>query len=418
MVAVFPALCQEAEDIAEFLNKGQECYNKHDLQGAAIEFENVLMLDSRNFEAKVWLAQIYTDMKLLHKARNLLEQIRKVAPEHARVKALSKLIGDEPAKITKREPDLVVHEALTILGSGTRLRPFGLVIPEGKVKDPEEAAPIQLEEKVETGEPAPELAGFNKQEGPLGAVFEAWTSEGLNAGLDAYFRAVIDDVSLAEADDHGLLKEGLKFFEPRLRANASDPETLYYLGMIAYFNGVLDRSAKFLDPLRGSDGPRQEMLSKVLADLDKRKAQEEARLAAIRKEEEAREAAKKAEAERQAAAQAAAAQASANTASPGAPLTGTDAMHAEGYELYKKGQLDAAIEKFQSAIKEKATEPKFFYHLGLALTDKGLAGNVDSFDRAIESFNQVIHLDPGSKMAKDSEVMIRDIVAAKNSLKR
>jgi len=85
--------------------------------------------------------------------------------------------------------------------------------------------------------------------------------------------------------------------------------------------------------------------------------------------------------------------------------------------MYKKGLLDQAVEKFQTAINLNDKEPKYFYHMGLALTDKGLAGHVDSFDRAMEVFNKVIALDPGGKLAKDSEVMIRDIVAAKKSLK-
>ena len=98
---------------------------------------------------------------------------------------------------------------------------------------------------------------------------------------------------------------------------------------------------------------------------------------------------------------------------PGSP----EAVDSEGYGLYKKGQLDSAIEKFQAAIKGNPNEPKFHFHLGLAMTDKGLAGSGDAFDRAIESFNKVIALSPGSKQAKDAEVMIRDIVAAKNSMR-
>ncbi|HEY9070657.1 MAG TPA: tetratricopeptide repeat protein, partial [Candidatus Ozemobacteraceae bacterium] len=126
------------------------------------------------------------------------------------------------------------------------------------------------------------------------------------------------------------------------------------------------------------------------------------------------------------AAEAAAASAAIAAASANAP-SGTvasaaspaDALHAEGYELYKRGQVDAAIEKFNTAISRNPDEPMYHYHLGLAMTDKGLGGQYDAFDRAIESFNKVLQLaPPGEKLSKDAEAMIRDITAAKSTLKR
>jgi len=54
--------------------------------------------------------------------------------------------------------------------------------------------------------------------------------------------------------------------------------------------------------------------------------------------------------------------------------------------------------------------------MGLAWTDKGLAGDSAAFDRAVISFQRVISLVPDSKLAKDAQAMIRDIDSAKKTL--
>ncbi|HOY66241.1 MAG TPA: tetratricopeptide repeat protein [Candidatus Ozemobacteraceae bacterium] len=432
-MAALPVLdAQEADDIREFLQRGQACYLKRDLSGAALEFENVLLLEPENFEALIWLAQIYADQKNMFKARQMLSQAKKIMPSHARVVALDKLFGPDKPRVTKKETDLVMHEALTLLGSGTRLRPFGLVVPEQKVRAPGvPSATVAAFEDVEVAiEPAlgggqaslaAGLDAFAKEEGPLAAVFEARSVAGLAKALDTYFELAGRDRTVVEQDDRGLLKEGLEFYEPKCRANASDTEAVYYYGMIQFYNGSVDEAFKLLEPLRETETPFGERLQVVWNEIDKRRQEEEARREAIKRAEEAREAARQAAAAEAAAASAAIVAASANApagtvASAASPA---DAVHAEGYELYKKGQVDAAIEKFNTAISRNPDEPMYHYHLGLAMTDKGLGGQYDAFDRAIESFNKVLQLaPPGEKLAKDAEAMIRDITAAKSTLKR
>ncbi|RCK79715.1 MAG: hypothetical protein OZSIB_4187 [Candidatus Ozemobacter sibiricus] len=426
---LFPAwlAAQDPSDVVEFLAAGKKAYEKGDLAGAAVEFENVLLLEPRHFEAKVWLVQIYIDRKQVDKARKLLTELQRQAPGHARVTALARLLGADggaPASAPK-ESDLVVYETLTLIGSGTRLRPYGLVVPEGKVAKPRPPGPADDEVPLSLGGEDDEvssgaaLTGLIADEGPLGPVFERWAEEGLNSALEKYFEIILARRDLMSMDDRGLLRKGMETYQPKLEANPQDREARFYLGMIYYLNGLLDDARQTLEPLRKDATPYDDQLAPVLADLDRKKAEEEARLAAIQKEKEAQEAARAAERARREAAAIAAnlGGGSASTASPTGPLNPADVLHNEGYDLYKKGQLDQAIEKFQAAIAQNDREPKYYYHMGLALTDKGLAGHLDAFDRAMEAFNKVISLEPGGKMAKDSEVMIRDIVAAKKSLK-
>ncbi len=430
LVGLFPGLvqAQDPSDVIEFMAAGKKAYEKGDLAGAAVEFENVLLLDPRHFDAKVWLVQIYIDRKQADKARKLLAELQRQAPGHARVAALARLVGPEgdlpPAH---KESDLVVYETLTLIGSGTRLRPYGLVVPEGKVAKPrrtgeqEDEIDLSLSEGEGGAASGPDgaLATIIADDGPLGPVFERWAEEGLNPALEKYFEIILARRDLMSMDDRGLLRKGMETYQPKLEANPKDNEARFYLGMIFYLNGLLEDARQTLDPLRQEQTPYDGQIAPVLADLDRKKADEEARLAAIQKEKEAQEAARAAEKARQEAAAIAANLSGANnpTASPAGPLNPADVLHNEGYDLYKKGQLDQAIEKFQAAITQNDREPKFYYHMGLALTDKGLAGSIDAFDRAMEAFNKVISLEPGGKMAKDSEVMIRDIVAAKKSLK-
>jgi len=412
LICLLPGIAQDLDEINDFLKRGKECYDKKDFLGAIVEYENVLLLDSTNLDAKITLGQIYLDQKNTLKAKQILLQAQTQAPNNSKIKQLLKLIGSATSKPSKKEGDPVVYEALTLLGSDTRLRPYGLVIPEPRVITAIATPTMEKTDdvQIEGDQPPVELKDFQTEEGPLSQVFEMVSTNGLPAGLDKYFELVLADKSLAAVDDKGLIKNGMAFFKPRLEVNAKDDEARYYVGMMLYINGALDQTASTLEPLRKSDNSYKEKLTKVFAEIDAKKAEEEAAKLAAKREQEAREAALLA--------QQAQAQAAANAAAANGVASGTEAIHAEGYELYKKGQLDVAIEKFQAAIKEKSSEPKYFYHLGLALTDKGLAGNIECFDRAIESFNQVIQLDPGGKMAKDSEVMIRDIVAAKNSLKK
>jgi len=84
---------QTPGDIAEFLSAGQKCYAKGDLDAAAIEFENVLLIDKNNFSAQVWLAQVYADLKNIKEARRLLRRAAAQAPDHPRVERLQKLLG-------------------------------------------------------------------------------------------------------------------------------------------------------------------------------------------------------------------------------------------------------------------------------------------------------------------------------------
>ena len=91
-------------------------------------------------------------------------------------------------------------------------------------------------------------------------------------------------------------------------------------------------------------------------------------------------------------------------------------MHSEGYELYKKGKLDEAIARYDAALARQPDNPEYNYHLGLAWTDKGLAGDNQAFDQAITAFQKVISLVPSDKLGKDAQAMIKDIDMAKKSL--
>ena len=66
----FTVNAQADDDVELFLQAGQECYNKGELANAALEFENILLIDRKNFSARVWLAQVYLDMKNFDKARS------------------------------------------------------------------------------------------------------------------------------------------------------------------------------------------------------------------------------------------------------------------------------------------------------------------------------------------------------------
>ena len=103
-------------------------------------------------------------------------------------------------------------------------------------------------------------------------------------------------------------------------------------------------------------------------------------------------------------------------AEPTTPEGVAKGLHTEGYDLYKRGKLDEALEKYQAALEQHGENPELNYHMGLAWTDKGLAGDSAAFDRAVISFQRVISLVPDSKLAKDAQAMIRDIDSAKKTL--
>lgn len=437
---------QLTEDIRGFLRNGNECYQCGDLAGAQLEFENVLLLDPGNFEARLWLTQVYTDRKDFAQARRMLRLACAQAPDHPRVQALQQMLQSDTntetstatstATSTKMVPasatvdDMVVFETVTLLGSGTRLRPYGLVVPERRIKSgDDQTQPTTFEEVVLVpDEPVPVLEMSESISGPLMTALKAWRQQGLEPGLQAYFELVMANLELGAEDDHGLLTQGMKIFQKRLDQDANDGQARYFVGMIQFFNGQIESAEATLKGIRGETqfGPQ---LAQVVKEIDRRRTEEEERLAAVKREEERLEKERQDQLLAEQAAQAAAM--AANTAGVTAPKpregegtgnTGgsgpSDTLHAEGYELYKKGQLDAAISKFEEAIRGKVDEPKYHYHLGLALTDKALAGDMRAFDQAIESFKQVEILDQGSKMANDAQVMIKDIIAAKSSLMR
>ena len=93
-----------------------------------------------------------------------------------------------------------------------------------------------------------------------------------------------------------------------------------------------------------------------------------------------------------------------------------EALHTQGYDLYKKGKLDEAIAKYNESLKKNDKSTDCLYHLGLAWTDKGLAGDVAAFDKAISYFESTIKLEPNGKNAADARSMISDINLAKSSM--
>ena len=415
------AFAQTEEDIAQFLKQGRECYNKGDLMGAAIEFENVILIDKKNFEARLWLCQVYTDLKDTKKALNVLREAARQAPDHPKVIQLQKLLGAKAdKKVVEIRKDPVVHEALTLLGSGTSLRKYGLVIPEKKV------VPDRTEEKLivfddikvkekKVKEKEIDLSSFSNEDSPLASVFEAWETSGITDGLDEYFKLILKDPSIAEHSDKGLLEKGADIYQARFAKYKDDTEARYYAGMLNYINGMFKDAADALDYFRAKPGKYRARLKKVFIELDKWKALEKERLAALKREEEERLALELAEkAQKEAAAEIASID---KRAKKGKSISDdASSIHQEGFKLYKKGKLDEAILKFNEAIAKRGDDAEFHYHLGLAWTDKGLAGDNAAFDKAVISYQRVISLAPDGQMAKDAKSMIRDIESAKRSL--
>ncbi|GAB4278108.1 MAG: hypothetical protein Kow0029_21230 [Candidatus Rifleibacteriota bacterium] len=422
---------QTDDDIQEFLDAGQKCYEKGDLTGAALEFENVLMIDKQNFSARVWLAQIYADLKDIDKARGFLRQAASQAPDHPRVVQLQRMLGAAGKSVNVRRTDPVVNEVMTLIGSGTRLRKFGLVIPESKVKADDDERELLVFDDLIVGEEKKEekeidLTFFEDQEqNPISPVLSAWENEGLAAGLDKYFELILNEPSLASYDDKGIIAKGREFFITSFRNDPENTEAMYYLGMISYINGMYEEAYELLKNLKDKPGSHASLLNQVLSQLDKWKEEEKQRLLALKRAEEERQARELAEKERlekekQKKDVWASLKKNKEKDEKAGKASATSAeglkLHEEGYELYKKGKLEEAIEKFEAAIAIDGDNGKFHYHLGLAWTDKGLAGDSAAFDRAITEFQRVISLMPDDKMAKDAQSMIRDIESAKKSL--
>lgn len=416
---------QTPEDIEDFMNQGREAYKKGDLQGAAIEFENVVLIDSGHFEAQLWLAQVYTDLKDLSRARSIMARLRKNAADHPRVIELAKLLDVSESKkaespkdfIPPKNSDPLIAETMAGLASATRLRPFGLVVPVDKVAKSGQTNDSQDEiEEIDLSadeDPPPEFdLSSPDEQGPLGSVFKLRREKGLAAALDEYFGLLSRNRDLASENDENLLSAANEIYREKLDQDSADEEARYYLGMIAYYNGQIIEAAGILEPLKNDAKQYRSRLSEVFAQIDAVKKAEEERRLELERERERLEAERIAAIEAAKAADSPPDQNIASSTSSG----GGEEMHDEAYALYKRGQIDAAIEKFNEAIRQNADEPKYHFHLGLALTDKGLAGDLNSFDSAITSFNKVIQLSRGSKMAQDAETMIRDIVSAKSSL--
>lgn len=419
---------QTEEDIAGFLAAGQQSYAKGDLMGAALEFENVLMIDSQNFSARVWLAQVYADLKDLEKARKLLSEAAAQAPDHPKVVQLQKLLGqiDKPVQVKVNDP--VVNETMTLLGKDTRLRKFGLVIPEEKVVGDDDERKLLVFDDLVVKEVKPvekelDLSILAEEESPISPALKAWENQGLAAGLDKYFELILADPNLGAKSDKGLLSKGREFYIARLRADAKDVEARYYAGMLSFVNGMYEEADLLLAEVKKSPGRYENTLSQAVAIIDAWKKREEERLLALKREEEARIAAELAEKERlEKEKEKKDVWASLKTNKSKDENTGGSGdaeavkLHEDGYELYKKGKLEEAIEKFEAAIAKDGNNGKYHYHLGLAWTDKGLAGESAAFERAVAAFEKVISLIPDDKLAKDAQSMIRDIEAAKNSL--
>ena len=126
-------LAHTDEDINGFLKAGKFCYQKGLLDEATLEFENVLIMDKTNLQAKLWLTQIYIDKKDLKHARKLLSEASLEAPDNNRVKELQKLLGISYKDVKPDLVDPVIAETINSIASATKSRKYGLVIPEDKV---------------------------------------------------------------------------------------------------------------------------------------------------------------------------------------------------------------------------------------------------------------------------------------------
>ncbi len=430
----------EEDDIVNFLREGENCYKKGLLNEAALEFENVLIVDKSNFDAKVWLAQIYIDKKDIVNARKLLREASIKNPNNPRVKKLFKLIGEKNELVKQDLVDPVIAETIGGIASATKSRKYGLVIPENKINEEnlEKRLLITSDEifkelekeweekentKTESNSSLKKLP--SDQNNPLQPVFDIYNNKGLNQALDKYFELLIRDPSLASNDDKGIIYEGNRVYSLRFGENPNDLETRYYYGILQYINGYYSESEDILKPLRSNPGKYGSILRPYFSALNKWQEEEKIRLAAKLAEEKQRianEALEKAKAE-------------ANKNDVWAKIkergevnqnkngdladkgekSAVD-IHEDGYKLYKKGRLDEAIEKLSEAVNKDSDNVVYNYHLGLAWMDKGHSGNIEAYDNALSFYKKVVALSPNSKLGKDAEAMIKDLETAKASL--
>ncbi|PKL47933.1 MAG: hypothetical protein CVV42_11615 [Candidatus Riflebacteria bacterium HGW-Riflebacteria-2] len=423
---------QTQEDISGFLQQGQDCYNRGDLTGAALEFENILMIDRQNFAARVWLAQVYIDLKALDKARHVLREAALQAPDHPRIVQLQKMLGEIKTPVSLLNIDPVKTEAIALLGSGTRLRRYGLVIPESKVASDTSERDLLVFDDIEIVEEAPKEPDlqledyFGEASGPLAEVHKTFEREGLSPALDIYFVKVFADPKLGAVDDKGLLARAENVYSQRFKLDQKDREAHYYFAALQYMNGMYAYAEELFAPLRKDPGEYSARMQPFLDAIDRWRKNENQRVAMLKRAEEERlalEAAEKEEVERFRRAEEARSHRrrrpvdiASGAAQPTTPEGVASGLHSEGYDLYKRGKLDEALEKYQAALEQNGENPELNYHMGLAWTDKGLAGDSAAFDRAVVSFQRVISLMPDSKIAKDAQAMIRDIDSAKKTL--
>ena len=430
------------DDIYDFLKAGKECYSKGLLNEAALEFENVLIIDKTNFQARVWLAQIYIDKKDIVNARKLLTEASMQAPDHPKVKELQKLIGESGMPVKPDLVDPVIAETIGGIASSTKHRKYGLVIPEDKVNEEnlekkllistrevfsEKTAVTQKLENSRKESREIDRKFFDESSrNPLSPVFDAYKYQGLNQALDKYFELLMKDPTIASKDDRGLIDEGNKIYSLRYAEDPKDIDNRYYYGILQYINGLYAEADEILKPFRTNPGKYSTSVIPYLNRLDKWREQENMRLAALKYEEEQRlakeaEAKAKAEAEENdvwAKVKQKGREANKDKNSDLATVDKKDAeaLHNDGYKLYKKGKLDEAIAKFNDALSKDGNNPEIHYHLALAWMDKGLAGDIVAYDKAIASYQKVISIAPDSKLAKDANTMINDIRQTKLSL--
>ena len=432
---------QTDDDIEGFLKAGKARYRRGMLNEAALEFENVLIIDKSNFQARIWLAQIYIDKKDYTNARKLLIEASLQAPDHPRVKELQKLLGDAGKTVKQDLVDPIIAETIAGIASATKHREYGIVIPENKVIEENLEKKLLVKSDLAFNEKNEILekidkdreeakARFNKhfvnETGPLAPVFEIYKNQGLNAALDKYYELLMKDPTLASKDDKGLIDDGNKVYSIKYADDPNDPETRYYYGTLQYINGLYEEAEAALKPFRKNPGKYELSLAPFFDGLNKWQEQEQLRLAELKYEEEqrlAREAKEKEKAESDnndvwAKVKSKGAQNASNKNGDLAKEEKTKAasIHDDGFKLYKKGKLDEAIAKYEEALSKDRENPEFNYHLGLAWMDKGLAGDMAAYDNAITSYQKVISIAPDSKLAKDAASMINDIQQAKKSL--
>lgn len=430
------------EDVYDFLKAGKECYKKGLLNEAALEFENVLIIDKTNFQARIWLAQIYIDKKDIVNARKLLTEASLQAPDHPRVKELQKLIGESGAPVKPDLVDPIIAETIGGIASATKYRKYGLVIPEDKVNEEnlEKKLLISTREAFsEKTEVTNRLEKSRKETkeidkkffeesslNPLSPVFDAYKYHGLNQALDKYFELLMKDPTIASRDDRGLIDEGNKIYSLRFAEDPNDMDNRYYFGVLQYINGLYAEADNILKPFRTNPGKYASNVIPYLNKLDKWREQENLRMAALKYEEDQR-LAKEAEAKAKAEAEendvwakvkqkGKEANKDKNSDLVTVDKKDAEALHNDGYKLYKKGKLDEAIAKYNDALSKDRNNPEYHYHLALAWMDKGLAGDIQAYDKAIASYQKVISIAPKSKLAKDASTMINDIRQTKMSL--